>query len=68
MERSNSLKEVFDAGIGVDRGLRSVHGAGLVQRDVHAHNVVQVDTSKVMLVDWGLAVASGEAVEEGLQI
>jgi serine/threonine-protein kinase len=49
--------EIIDIGIEVCRAVAAVHHAGLVHRDVKAHNVMRADDGRLVLMDFG---AGGE--------
>jgi serine/threonine-protein kinase len=45
--------EALTLGLEVARALAAVHGAGLVHRDLKAHNVMREDGGRVVLMDFG---------------
>jgi serine/threonine protein kinase/tetratricopeptide (TPR) repeat protein len=49
--------EIIDIGIEVCRAIAAVHHAGLVHRDIKAHNVMRADDGRLVLMDFG---AGGE--------
>ena len=51
--------DLYDAAIGVARGVSAIHAAGLVHRDLKLDNVVMTDAGAVKITDFGLAVARG---------
>src|SRR5262245_52377929 len=45
--------EVVDIGVELCRAVSAVHAAGLLHRDIKAHNVVRADDGRVVLMDFG---------------
>jgi serine/threonine-protein kinase len=45
--------EVVDIGIELCRAVHAVHAAGVLHRDIKAHNVVRADDGRVVLMDFG---------------
>jgi serine/threonine-protein kinase len=58
--------EAARIGIDVCRALAAVHAAGLVHRDVKAQNVMVEDGGRVVLMDFGASIESGESSTHGL--
>jgi Tol biopolymer transport system component/serine/threonine protein kinase len=52
--------EVLRIGIGLCNALTAVHGAQLVHQDVKARNVMQEDSGRVVLMDFGAGLPSGD--------
>ncbi len=48
-----SAAEVVDIGIGLCQAISAVHGAGLLHRDIKAHNVMLAEDGRVVLMDFG---------------
>ncbi len=48
-----SSAEVVDIGIQLSRAIAAVHGAGLLHRDIKAHNVMRAEDGRVVLMDFG---------------
>lgn len=40
--------------------LRTMHGAGIVHRDIKPHNILMADDGRVLLTDFGIAKADGD--------
>jgi Tol biopolymer transport system component/predicted Ser/Thr protein kinase len=47
------VNEAIRTVIEVCRALEAIHGAGLIHRDVKAHNVMREDSGRVVLMDFG---------------
>ena len=52
-ETTFSAGTVVDIGIELCGAVQAVHAAGLLHRDIKAHNVVQADDGRVVLMDFG---------------
>jgi serine/threonine-protein kinase len=52
-ERAFSGTEATRIGIEICRAVSAVHGAGLLHRDIKAHNVMFADDGRVVLMDFG---------------
>jgi serine/threonine-protein kinase len=52
--------EVIGIGIEVCRAVSAVHAAGLLHRDIKAHNVMRADDGRVVLMDFG----AGRALDD----
>ncbi|HJU42890.1 MAG TPA: protein kinase [Vicinamibacterales bacterium] len=48
-----SAAEAVDIGLEVCGAMAAVHGAGLLHRDIKAHNVMQADDGRIVLMDFG---------------
>jgi TolB-like protein/Tfp pilus assembly protein PilF len=44
---------VVEVGLEVCRAVSAVHGAGLLHRDIKAHNVMQAEDGRIVLMDFG---------------
>lgn len=51
--RAFSSTEATRIGIEICRAVSAVHGAGLLHRDIKAHNVMLADDGRVVLMDFG---------------
>ena len=50
---SFTTAEVIRIGVQLSRAVHAVHAAGLLHRDIKAHNVMRDDDGRVMLMDFG---------------
>jgi TolB-like protein/Flp pilus assembly protein TadD/tRNA A-37 threonylcarbamoyl transferase component Bud32 len=48
-----SAAEAVDIGLELCRAMSAVHGAGLLHRDIKAHNVMRADDGRIVLMDFG---------------
>jgi TolB-like protein/tRNA A-37 threonylcarbamoyl transferase component Bud32 len=48
-----SAADVVEVGLEVCRAVSAVHGAGLLHRDIKAHNVMQAEDGRIVLMDFG---------------
>ena len=48
-----SAAEAVDIGLEVCRAVSAVHGAGLLHRDIKAHNVMRAEDGRIVLMDFG---------------
>lgn len=55
-----SAPEAVDIGLELCRAISAVHGAGLLHRDIKAHNVMRAEDGRIVLMDFG----TGREVEE----
>jgi serine/threonine-protein kinase len=56
-----SSDEAVDIGIELGQAVGAVHGAGLLHRDIKAHNVMLADDGRLVLMDFG----TGQAMTGG---
>ena len=56
-----SAEEIVSVGIELCGALAMVHGAGLLHRDIKAHNVVMADDGRIVLMDFG----AGRKLDDG---
>ena len=59
-----SATEATRIGIDICRAVSAVHGAGLLHRDIKAHNVMLADDGRVVLMDFG----TGQEIQDGSSI
>ena len=59
-----SAAEATRIGIDICRAVSAVHGAGLLHRDIKAHNVMLADDGRVVLMDFG----TGQEIQAGSSI
>jgi TolB-like protein len=70
LEQVLEEKGVFSAadatrvGVEICRAVSAVHGAGLLHRDIKAHNVMLADDGRVVLMDFG----TGRELEDGSSV
>ena len=57
-------REAAVVGLDLTRALATVHGAGLVHRDVKAQNVMREEGGRVVLMDFGAGVESAGAAAQ----
>lgn len=48
-----TVAEVVDIGLELCRAVSAVHRAGLLHRDIKAHNVMRADDGRIVLMDFG---------------
>ena len=48
-----SVAEAVGIGLELCRAVSAVHGAGLLHRDIKAHNVMRADDGRIVLMDFG---------------
>jgi len=48
-----SAAEAVDIGLELCRAMSAVHGAGLLHRDIKAHNVMRAENGRIVLMDFG---------------
>jgi TolB-like protein len=61
-----STTEAVDIGIELCRAIAAVHGAGLLHRDIKAHNVMLGDDGRVVLMDFGTGREPNDSSTKGL--
>ena len=55
------LREIVRIGVDLCHAVAAVHGAGLLHRDIKAHNVMMDDEGRVVLMDFG----TGRELDQG---
>ena len=61
-----SPEDVLDALVPICRGIEQLHSHGLLHRDIKPANIMQLRDGTIKLIDYGLAIASGDdAVARG---
>ena len=61
--RPHTRDEIVSALLAAGRGLAAAHAAGIVHRDFKPHNVLLDVSGRIVVTDFGLARAAGEALE-----
>ena len=56
-----SLDDAIRSGIELCRALAAVHAAGVLHRDVKAHNVMRADDGRIVLMDFGTGREASDA-------
>ena len=56
-----SAAEAVDIGLELCRAVSAVHGAGLLHRDIKAHNVMRAEDGRIVLMDFG----TGRELDDG---
>jgi tetratricopeptide (TPR) repeat protein/tRNA A-37 threonylcarbamoyl transferase component Bud32 len=76
--RGHTLEQILDqrkvvnaaeaVGIGLElcRAMSAVHGAGLLHRDIKAHNVIQAEDGRTVLMDFGTGRELGDDASSDL--
>jgi serine/threonine-protein kinase len=54
-------EDVIQIGLELSRAVAAVHDAGLIHRDIKAHNVIRADDGRVMLMDFGTGLEASAA-------
>jgi TolB-like protein len=59
--------DVIQIGVELSSAVAAVHGAGVIHRDIKAHNVIRADDGRVVLMDFGtgLEAAAGASAPAG---
>jgi len=59
-----SAREAIGVGVDLCRALAALHGAGLLHRDIKAHNVMRETGGRIVLMDFSGAQAVGREIEK----
>jgi serine/threonine-protein kinase len=57
--------DVVTMGVALAHAIAAVHGAGLIHRDIKAHNVMLADDGRVVLMDFGSGRELGNVTDKG---
>jgi Tol biopolymer transport system component/tRNA A-37 threonylcarbamoyl transferase component Bud32 len=63
-----SAEEAASIGLDLCRALGAVHQAGLLHRDIKAHNVMRDDSGRVVLMDFGSGMSRAEPADLGSRV
>jgi serine/threonine protein kinase/cytochrome c-type biogenesis protein CcmH/NrfG len=68
LEQRTVLSAAEAVGIGLElcRAVSAVHSAGLLHRDIKAHNVMRAEDGRIVLMDFGTGRDSGEEASSDL--
>jgi serine/threonine protein kinase/tetratricopeptide (TPR) repeat protein len=68
LEQRTVLSATEAVGIGLElcRAVSAVHSAGLLHRDIKAHNVMRAEDGRIVLMDFGTGRDSGEEASSDL--
>jgi TolB-like protein/tetratricopeptide (TPR) repeat protein len=58
--------EIIDIGVELCRAVSAVHAAGLLHRDIKAHNVVRTENGRIVLMDFGAGRELDDRTESDL--
>ena len=58
--------DVVQIGVELSRAVSAVHSAGLLHRDIKAHNVIREDEGRVVLMDFGTGTELDDGTSPGL--
>jgi TolB-like protein/Flp pilus assembly protein TadD len=61
-----SAADVVEVGLELCRAVTAVHGAGLLHRDIKAHNVMRAEDGRIVLMDFGTGRELGEDASSDL--
>jgi serine/threonine-protein kinase len=63
-----SPEEAFDVAVQIAQGLRAMHLAGIIHRDLKTPNIMRDSSGRVRLMDFGIAKQSGSDTTLGGQV
>jgi serine/threonine-protein kinase len=61
-----SAADVVEVGLELCRAVSAVHGAGLLHRDIKAHNVIRAEDGRIVLMDFGSGREHGDDASSDL--